>query len=125
MPNQISARTLARTATCTAILTLAALDVRAADQFLRYPDFSGQWGRDGRGPGRLHHAVVGTGDLSAPHRRLARSGLRRTSSVFGHGGRHAHGDHAGFLSTRERPWLIAGGPFWVQTETRHRVCCDG
>lgn len=46
MLNRISARTLARAATCTAILALAVLDVRAGDAVLKYPDLSGQWGRD-------------------------------------------------------------------------------
>ena len=46
MLNRISARTLARVATCTAILALGVLDARAADEPLKYPDLSGQWGRD-------------------------------------------------------------------------------
>jgi hypothetical protein len=46
MLNRISARSLARIATCTAILALAVLDARAAEELLKYPDLSGQWGRD-------------------------------------------------------------------------------
>jgi hypothetical protein len=46
MLNRISARTLAQIATCIAILALGVLDARAADELLKYPDLSGQWGRD-------------------------------------------------------------------------------
>jgi hypothetical protein len=46
MLNRISARTLARVATCTAILASAILDARAANELLKYPDLSGQWGRN-------------------------------------------------------------------------------
>ena len=46
MPNQIFGHTLARIAICTAALALTALDARAADELLGYPDLSGQWGRD-------------------------------------------------------------------------------
>jgi hypothetical protein len=63
MLNRISARTLARIATCTAILALAVPDARAADE-LKYPDLSGQWGRDmlffeppASGPGPVVNSV--------------------------------------------------------------------
>ena len=46
MPNEISARTLARIAICTAMLAITVLDARAADELVKYPDLSGQWGRD-------------------------------------------------------------------------------
>src|SRR5258708_7709898 len=46
MPSQISARALSRIAVCTAMLAIAVLDARATDELLKYPDFSGQWGRD-------------------------------------------------------------------------------
>src|SRR6266481_2969684 len=35
-----------RIAVCTAMLAIAVLDARATDELLKYPDFSGQWGRD-------------------------------------------------------------------------------
>src|ERR1700730_515141 len=46
MPNQISAHTLTRIAICTSMLAITVLDARAAAELLKYPDFSGQWGRD-------------------------------------------------------------------------------
>jgi hypothetical protein len=46
MPNQSFSHSLARIATCTAILASAILDARAANELLKYPDLSGQWGRD-------------------------------------------------------------------------------
>src|SRR5215469_9787371 len=46
MPNQIFSHSLARIATCTAILGSAILDAQAANELLKYPDLSGQWGRD-------------------------------------------------------------------------------
>jgi hypothetical protein len=46
MPNQIFSQGLAQIATCAAILASAILDARAANELLKYPDLSGQWGRD-------------------------------------------------------------------------------
>jgi hypothetical protein len=46
MLNRISGRTLARVATCAAILASAILPARAANELLKYPDLSGQWGRN-------------------------------------------------------------------------------
>jgi hypothetical protein len=46
MPNQIFSHTFAQIAICAAMLTIRALDARAADELLKYPDLSGQWGRD-------------------------------------------------------------------------------
>ena len=42
MLNRISASSLARIATSTAILALA-VDARAAEELLKYPDLAGQW----------------------------------------------------------------------------------
>jgi hypothetical protein len=73
MLNRISARSLARVATCTAILALGVLDARAADEPLKYPDFSGQWGRDmlffeppSSGPGPLINSVRKTDGTVVP-----------------------------------------------------------
>jgi hypothetical protein len=46
MPNQIFSHTFARIAICAAMLATTVLDARAADEPLKYPDLSGQWGRD-------------------------------------------------------------------------------
>jgi hypothetical protein len=46
MPNQIFSHTFAQIAICLAILAIRALDAQAADEVLKYPDLSGQWGRD-------------------------------------------------------------------------------
>jgi hypothetical protein len=48
--------------------------------------------------GHFHYALVGTDRLSAPHWRLAGSGLRRESALFGHGRRDSRGAHARFLN---------------------------
>jgi hypothetical protein len=45
MLNQIFRHTLARIAICTATLAITVLRMQAAE-LLKYPDLSGQWGRD-------------------------------------------------------------------------------
>jgi hypothetical protein len=64
MPNEISTRTLARITICTAMLAITVLAARAADELVKYPDLSGQWGRDmlffeppPSGPGPVIRAV--------------------------------------------------------------------
>jgi len=52
----------------------------------------------GGGPRRFHHALVGTGHLSAPHRRLAGSHLRRESVLLRLGWWDSQGARSGFLS---------------------------
>jgi hypothetical protein len=61
------------------------------------------------GPRRFHHALVGTGHLSAPHRGLAGSNLRRESVLLRLGWWDSQGARSGLLSTRQRRWRPAGG----------------
>jgi hypothetical protein len=46
MLKKICHHTLAGIAICIAMLAMTVLDARAADELLKYPDLSGQWGRD-------------------------------------------------------------------------------